>query len=63
DSVVGLLQQALADGGRDTKAVSTRRSRSRGSTRAADTDQALSAAGIEPGDPRLYHEPTGEDTA
>lgn len=56
ESVQGLLQQALADGGRTSKGTTTRRSRARGDVREADTDDALSAAGIEPGDPRMYHD-------
>ena len=62
DSVNGLLEQALADTGRTRQATSTKVSRSRGSAREADTDAALSSAGIEPGDPRLHHEqPAGTD--
>lgn len=60
DSVVGLLEQALADTGRTRKGRSTPQARARGAVREADTDEALSAAGIEPDDPRLYHEPDGE---
>ncbi len=55
DSVSRLLGQALADGGRTSGGRSTRRARARGAVRAADTDDALLAAGIDPGDPRLYH--------
>ena len=57
DSVVGLLEQALADTGRNRAGRSTPRARARGAVRAADTDEALAAAGIEPDDPRLHHEP------
>jgi hypothetical protein len=57
DSVDGLLGQALADAGRTRKGTSTKTTRSRGSVRERDTDDALSSAGIEPGDPRLHHDP------
>ena len=60
DSVVGLLEQALADTGRTRSGRSTPQARARGAVREADTDDALAAAGIEPDDPRLYHEPDGE---
>ena len=46
----GMLEQALADAG-----LARRRGRrSRGADRAADTDDELRRAGIEPGDPSLY---------
>lgn len=58
ESVSGMLDRALADTGRTRSGRATRQSRARGAVREADTDQALSAAGIEPGDARLYHEGT-----
>lgn len=61
DSVLGLLHQALADGGRESTGSSSKRSRAKGAARSADTDEALTAAGIEPGDPRLYHEPADDE--
>ena len=60
DSVVGLLEQALADSGRNRSGRSTPQARARGAVREADTDDALAAAGIEPDDPRLYHEPDAD---
>lgn len=63
DSVANLLEQALADAGRSSRGTRTRRSRARGDVRQADTDDALAAAGIEPGDPRLHHEPAEGDAA
>lgn len=62
-SVVGLLEQALADSGRTRTGRSTPRARARGAVREADTDEALAAAGIEPDDPRLHHEAPGPDGA
>jgi hypothetical protein len=56
DSVQGLLDQALADTGRNRSGTRTGTSRARGAVRQADTDQALADAGIEPGDERLHHE-------
>ncbi len=78
ESVVRLLGQALADGarrpaggpeasrpgrGRTGGGRSTPRARARDAVRAADTDEVLSAAGIEPGDPRLYHEAAPAEAA
>ena len=57
ETVVGLLNQALADTGRSSSGTPTARTRARGAEREADTDQVLADAGIEPGDPRLFHEP------
>lgn len=57
DSVVGMLERSMADTGRTRSGRSTKRSRARGAVREADTDQALAAAGIEPGDARLYPDP------
>jgi len=56
DSVVGMLDRSMADTGRTRRGTSTARSRARGAVREVDTDDALAAAGIEPGDPRLYHD-------
>lgn len=56
ESVRNLLDQALADTGHDPTGTKSARSRARGAVRQADTDAALASAGIEPGDPRLYHE-------
>lgn len=53
DQLTQLMSRAVADG-----AMGTRRSRRellRGRDRSADADEALLAAGIEPGDPSLYH--------
>lgn len=53
--VRSLLGQALDDGG-----PGPRRWRpSTDAEREAEVDRALLAAGVEPGDPRLYHEPDG----
>lgn len=57
DSVSGLLAKALADTGRTPLGTTTKASRATGSVREADTDAALQAAGIEPGDPSLYPKP------
>lgn len=62
ESVSGMLEQALADGGIDSSGKSSATSRARGSVRQADTDAALTQAGIEPGDPRLYHPTDGPPT-
>ena len=60
--LVDLLGRVVADGG------GPRRGRNRNqaalrrwSAREADTDAALEAAGILPGDPRLYHDPVSAD--
>ena len=55
-SVSGMLESALADTGRNRLGQTTPKSRARGAVREADTDEALAAAGIEPGDPRLFHD-------
>lgn len=59
ETVSGLLAQALADTGRASTGAMTARTRARGAEREADTDAALQAAGIEPGDPRLHHDGEG----
>lgn len=56
DHLVSMMEQALADAGLPTNGRHRRRSES-ARARAADVDRALSAAGIQPGDPSLY--PTG----
>ncbi len=63
ESVEGLLNQALADTGHNRSGKRTAASRARGAVREADTDEVLSSAGIEPGDPRLYHDPDAEAEA
>ncbi len=60
DSVSNLLDQALADSGMTRTGRSTAKARARGRVREADTDEALASAGIEPDDPRLYHEAEDE---
>ena len=57
--VVGLLARSATDASSRTAGRPSRRSRN-GSERAADIDQALRAAGIEPGDPSL-HPPSHDD--
>lgn len=57
DSVSNLLGKALADTGRTPLGTTTTASRANGQVREADTDAALLAAGIEPGDPSLYPTP------
>lgn len=54
DQLTGLLARATADLGGDPGPGR----RDRWAAREADTDAALLAAGIEPGDPRLYQRPT-----
>lgn len=54
--VANLLSQALADTGRAPSGTSTPMSRASGSARSAAVDDALLAAGVLPGDPRLYHD-------
>lgn len=55
ESVAGLLRKSLADAGLGSDARRTKKTSARGAEREADTDEALLAAGIEPGDPRLHH--------
>jgi len=60
----GMLEQALEDAGLARR----RRRRARDADRAEDTDAELRRAGIEPGDPSLYHgvdtpRPSGSDAA
>lgn len=56
--VVDLLGKALADTGRSLPAGGpSRRGFLTGRERAARIDDELTAAGFEPGDPRLHHEP------
>jgi len=52
-SVADMLARSTADGPDGPNKTG----RAKGSVRAADTDAALEAAGIEPEDPRLYHRP------
>ncbi len=56
DSVRNLLDRALADSGYSGSQV-RRRDLLLGKTRTERVDRDLRAAGIEPGDPRLYHAP------
>ena len=51
EQLAGMLEQALVDAG----LARGGRRRSRGADRADDTDAELRRAGIEPGDPSLYH--------
>ncbi len=55
-SVADMLSRSAADGTNATPS-SASANRAKGSVREADTDAALEAAGIEPDDPRLYHQP------
>lgn len=53
DHVRDLLAQAMADAGHDGARTTEERARR--------TEDRLSAAGIEPGDPSLYHNPHGDE--
>lgn len=58
DQLGGLLAKAMADGGMGLGARRTRREVLRGRGRGIGADEALEAAGIRPGDPSLYEDPS-----